>query len=46
MWTDICTDHVPFENYYIPLGCAYKKGICAMCGKKILDVKDYLQSSV
>lgn len=27
-------------------GCAYKKGICAMCGKQILDVKDYKQSSV
>ncbi|XP_039254600.1 cysteine-rich PDZ-binding protein-like [Styela clava] len=26
-------------------GCAYKKGICAMCGKKILDTKNYRQSS-
>jgi len=26
--------------------CAYKKGICAMCGKKVLDVKNYRQSSV
>ncbi|XP_072436757.1 cysteine-rich PDZ-binding protein isoform X1 [Chiloscyllium punctatum] len=27
-------------------GCAYKKGICAMCGKKILDTKNYKQTSV
>ncbi|XP_018023017.1 cysteine-rich PDZ-binding protein [Hyalella azteca] len=25
--------------------CAYKKGICAMCGKKVLDTKSYCQSS-
>jgi len=26
-------------------GCAYKKGICAMCGKQVLDTKDYRQTS-
>merc|ERR1719433_1862153 len=26
--------------------CAYKKGICAMCGIKILKTKNYKQSSV
>ncbi len=26
--------------------CAYKKGICAMCGKKMLKTKNYKQSSV
>ena len=26
--------------------CAYKKGICAMCGHKIIDTKMYKQSSV
>ena len=26
-------------------GCAYAKGICAMCGKKILDTKNYKQST-
>ncbi len=26
--------------------CAYKKGICAMCGKKIIKTKNYKQSSV
>ncbi|XKL67733.1 hypothetical protein PGB90_003224 [Kerria lacca] len=25
--------------------CAYKKGICAMCGKKLIDTKNYRQSS-
>ena len=25
--------------------CAYKKGICAMCGVKILKTKNYKQSS-
>ncbi|KAF4523806.1 hypothetical protein B566_EDAN013364 [Ephemera danica] len=25
--------------------CAYKKGICAMCGKKMMDTKNYKQSS-
>ncbi|BGP42088.1 hypothetical protein JCM10450v2_006174 [Rhodotorula kratochvilovae] len=26
-------------------GCAYKKGLCAMCGKQILDVSGYKMSS-
>lgn len=26
--------------------CSYKKGICAMCGVKILDVTNYRQTSV
>jgi hypothetical protein len=26
--------------------CAYKKGICSMCGRKILDTKYYKQSVV
>ncbi|KAK4336450.1 Cysteine-rich PDZ-binding protein [Rhodotorula toruloides] len=25
-------------------GCAYKKGLCALCGKQILDVSGYKQS--
>lgn len=25
-------------------GCAYKKGLCAMCGKVILDIQNYKQS--
>ena len=36
--------------YFIKLlisgqACAYKKGICSMCGKKIMDTKSYKQSS-
>jgi len=26
--------------------CAYKRGVCSMCGKKILDTKEYRQSLV
>eukprot|EP01083_Nonionella_stella_P177544 624435_1 len=26
--------------------CAYKKGICSMCGRKVIDTKFYKQSSV
>ncbi|KDQ19690.1 hypothetical protein BOTBODRAFT_52011 [Botryobasidium botryosum FD-172 SS1] len=26
-------------------GCAYKKGICAICGKQILDTTGYAMSS-
>ncbi|GBG87221.1 hypothetical protein CBR_g45280 [Chara braunii] len=26
--------------------CAYKKGICAMCGKQVLDTSMYKQSAV
>ena len=37
---------VPMALPLCVAGCAYKKGICAMCGKQILDVKDYKQSSV
>jgi hypothetical protein len=25
--------------------CAYKKGICAMCGRKVLDTKAFKMSS-
>lgn len=27
------------------LDCAYKRGICAMCGKQVLDTTSYKQSS-
>ena len=33
-------------NSHYCQSCAYKKGICAMCGHKILDTKRYKQSSV
>lgn len=27
------------------LGCAYKKGLCSICGKQILDTTGYVMSS-
>jgi len=33
-------------KFWIYLGCSYKLGICAMCGVKILQTKNYRQSSV
>ncbi|KAL1124477.1 hypothetical protein AAG570_001103 [Ranatra chinensis] len=35
--------HQPSAHYCQP--CAYKKGICAMCGVKLLDTTNYKQSS-
>uniref|UniRef100_A0A8C2V438 Cysteine-rich PDZ-binding protein n=1 Tax=Chinchilla lanigera TaxID=34839 RepID=A0A8C2V438_CHILA len=34
--------HQPGSHYYH--GCAYKKSICVMCGKKVLDTKNYKQT--
>ena len=28
------------------VACAYKLGICAMCGRQVLDVSNYKQTSV
>ncbi|OQR71839.1 cysteine-rich PDZ-binding protein-like [Tropilaelaps mercedesae] len=42
----ICKTKVHQVGSHYCQGCAYKKGICAMCGKKILDTKNYRQSSV
>jgi len=33
-------------KFLFVLGCAYKLGICSMCGVKILQTKNYRQSSV
>lgn len=27
------------------IDCAYKKGICAMCGKQVLDTSKYKQTA-
>lgn len=41
----VCKMNLHQEGLYCQ-GCAYKKGICAMCGKKILEnVGQYKQSS-
>ncbi|XP_053620663.1 cysteine-rich PDZ-binding protein [Plodia interpunctella] len=41
----ICRTKVHQVGSHYCQACAYKKGICAMCGKKILDTKNYRQSS-
>lgn len=42
----ICKSSVHQRGSHYCQGCAYKKGICAMCGTKILETKNYRQSSV
>ncbi|XP_043200023.1 cysteine-rich PDZ-binding protein-like [Amphibalanus amphitrite] len=42
----ICRTKVHQVGSHYCQACAYKKGICAMCGKKLLDTKNYKQSSV
>ncbi|XP_063697945.1 cysteine-rich PDZ-binding protein [Culicoides brevitarsis] len=41
----ICRSKTHQKGAYYCQACAYKKGICAMCGKKILNTKGYRQSS-
>lgn len=41
----ICRTKVHQVGSHYCQACAYKKGICAMCGKKILDTSNYRQSS-
>lgn len=42
----ICKTKVHQVGSHYCQECAYKKGICAMCGVKILNTKNYKQSSV
>ena len=42
----ICRTKVHNVGHNFCQECAYKKGICAMCGVKILKTKNYKQSSV
>ena len=41
----ICAQKVHQTGSHYCQGCAYKKGICAMCGKKLIQTKNYKQSS-
>ncbi|XP_069962948.1 cysteine-rich PDZ-binding protein [Bactrocera oleae] len=41
----ICRQKVHQIGSHYCQACAYKKAICAMCGKKLLDTKNYKQSS-
>jgi len=42
----ICKSKVHQVGAHYCQECSYKKGICAMCGKKLIKVKNYKQSSV
>lgn len=39
-----CKSKVAAEYSYCQ-SCAYIKGLCAMCGKKVMDTKGYKQST-
>ncbi|CAI5938864.1 unnamed protein product [Closterium sp. NIES-64] len=41
----ICKQQLHQEGKYCHL-CSYKKGVCAMCGKQVLDTSMYKQSAV
>ncbi|RYQ93839.1 hypothetical protein Ahy_B09g100068 isoform B [Arachis hypogaea] len=41
----ICKQQVHQDAKYCHT-CAYSKGVCAMCGKQVLDTKFYKQSNV
>ena len=41
----ICKQNVPQTELMYCQGCAYQKGMCAMCGKQILDTSSYKQSA-
>jgi len=40
----LCKSALHQEGLYCH-NCAYSKGLCAMCGKQILDTKSYKQSA-
>ncbi|TMW64274.1 hypothetical protein Poli38472_012896 [Pythium oligandrum] len=40
----ICKGKVAQRAYYCNQ-CAYKKGICAMCGRKVVDTKKFKMST-
>ncbi|EPZ34833.1 PDZ-binding protein, CRIPT domain-containing protein [Rozella allomycis CSF55] len=42
----ICKQRVNLEKANYCHSCAYKNGICAICGRKVLDTSLYQQSSV
>ncbi|KAK6616979.1 hypothetical protein RUM43_014765 [Polyplax serrata] len=41
----ICRQNVHQAGHHYCQACAYKKAICSMCGKKLLETKNYKQSS-
>ena len=41
----VCKSNVHLAGAHYCQGCAYKNGICAMCGTKVLDTSSYKMSS-
>jgi len=41
----ICKGNLHQPGFYCQR-CAYAKGICSMCGKKILDTSSYKQTNI
>ncbi|KAL6440900.1 hypothetical protein ACFW04_003366 [Cataglyphis niger] len=41
----ICRQKVHQVGSHYCQSCAYKKAICAMCGKKLMNTKNYKQSA-
>ncbi|ORY96278.1 cysteine-rich PDZ-binding protein-like protein [Syncephalastrum racemosum] len=41
----ICKQKVHQQQAHYCQQCAYKRGICAMCGKQVLDTTSYKQSA-
>ncbi len=42
----LCREQLHQQGFSYCPACSYKKGICGMCGVKILDTKGYKQSTV
>jgi hypothetical protein len=40
-----CAAPLKLAGYLYCHGCAYKAGVCAMCGVKVMDTKFYRQTS-
>jgi cysteine-rich PDZ-binding protein len=43
--TNFFESHEAIILINISIGCAYKKGLCSICGKQILDTTGYVMSS-
>ena len=41
----ICKTNLSTQGHYYCQKCAYKQGICAMCGRKVTNTKGYKMSS-
>ncbi|KAI9272450.1 PDZ-binding protein [Sporodiniella umbellata] len=41
----LCKNRVHQDKAHYCQDCSYKKGICAMCGKQVLDTSKYTQTA-